>query len=825
MKFYKNVIFDKNQILAIVQDGNETLRQKIRYRPRLFVPTNVPSEYTAFGEKDQYVAPVDFENFFEQFRFIRDYKDGMRIYGNKNNVVDWISQNYETMEYDERLINVCYIDIEVGSESGFPSPRDAMHEVQLITLTKGDQFISLGLGDYTPETEDVRYFKFEDEATLLKAFIKLWVEAKYDVVTGWFIREFDIPYLVRRIERVLGEGASKYLSPWKKVENVQIPIANTEDYIDTFEIAGISTLDYIELVKKHGDKKYENYKLNTVAYVELGEKKLDHSQYKTLHDLYLHDFHLYTAYNIQDVRLVKKLEEKMQLLSLVFNLAYTARVNYVDTFKQTVMWDSIIYNKLKEKKQIPAIRTDKVSKDKKFEGAFVKDPVSVGKHDWMVSLDATSFYPKITIGYNISPETFKGKIPVNFDELLEGNNKNLDLLKTKNLAMGANGAVFDRSYLGVLPEILITMFDERAMYKNKMLELKRNKGDKNLIAKYDILQKVKKIGLNSSFGASGNPGYRYFNIDVAEGITVTAQLGLLIAEKAINKYLNELFGTEDVPYVIYCDTDSVYVKLEQYLVHQKLENAETNDKVDAIDKFSKEVLQPLLDKEFDKMANFTNAHSQQISFKRESIANRGIWTSKKKYILSVLDKEGVKYSPSEIMITGIEAIKSDTPETCREALKRSFRVIMEGTEEDIHKFIRDYKEEFLKLKFEDISFPKSVNGLTEYASPKEIFKKGTPINTRASLMYNHFLKEKGLTKNYQSIKNGEKIRFGYLKMPNPTYQNVIAIKDDLPPEFGLQEYIDYELQFEKAFISPLENIIGKLGWNSKHVDTLEALFV
>jgi len=431
----------------------------------------------------------------------------------------------------------------------------------------------------------------------------------------------------------------------------------------------------------------------------------------------------------------------------------------------------------------------------------------------------------LTIGYNISPETFRGKVNIDFDELLNECNPLLNDIKQKNYSLAANGALFDRKERGLLPEVLEEMFAERSMYKNKMIDLKKQKGDKNLIAKYDILQKVKKICLNSSFGAMGNAGFRYFNVDIAEAITYCARLGLLYAEKKINKFLNNLLETENVSYVIYCDTDSVYVHLEALIKHVGWENCTKEEKTLLLDNVAKHVLQPLLDENFKKLAELTNAFDQRIFFKRESIANRGIWTSKKKYILSVLDKEGVKYEPSEIMITGIEAIKSDTPETCRNALKKSFRIIMEGTEKDIHTFIDNYKQEFCKLSFEDISFPKSVNGLSDYYSPKDIYRKGTPINTRASLLYNHFLKEKNLTNKYELINNGEKIRFGYLKLPNPIFENVIAIKDNLPEELGLKEYIDYDTQFAKAFISPIENIIGTLGWNSKQTDTLEALFV
>lgn len=375
------------------------------------------------------------------------------------------------------------------------------------------------------------------------------------------------------------------------------------------------------------------------------------------------------------------------------------------------------------------------------------------------------------------------------------------------------------------------------MTKQELLARKRQL-EKD-ISKYKNLQLAKKVQLNSAYGALGNQYFRFFDVRMAESITLSGQLSIRWIEARVNEYLNKLLKTEGEDYVIASDTDSLYISFDglvQQVFKERNGDADTIKIINFLDLVAKEKIEPFIDRSYQDLADLMNAYDQKMFMKREVIADKGIWTAKKRYILNVYDSEGVRYAEPKLKMMGIETVKSSTPMSCREALKKALKIIMNEDEGSVQKYIADFREEFKTLPFEDVAFPRGVTDLTKYQTDGKFwnnftnsgrnleFMKSTPIHVRGSLLYNYLLKQHGLEKRYESIKDGEKIKFCYLKEPNPIRQNVLSIISTLPKDFGLEKYIDYDTQFSKAFLEPLNAILNVIGWSAEKKATLEDFF-
>jgi DNA polymerase elongation subunit (family B) len=509
-------------------------------------------------------------------------------------------------------------------------------------------------------------------------------------------------------------------------------------------------------------------------------------------------------------------------------MAYDSKGNYNDVFFQVRTWDSIIYNYLKEKNIVIPFKKE-TKKDSKFAGAFVKEPVP-GKYDWVVNFDLNSLYPHLLMMYNISPETLvEQRHPTASVERIL--NKSIDFSDYKDYAVCANGSMYRKDVRGFLPELMEQMYRDRVIYKKKMLEAKQQyektptKELEKEIARCNNIQMAKKISLNSAYGAVGNEYFRYFKLANAEAVTLSGQVSIRWIENKLNQYMNKILKTDGVDYVIAVDTDSVYLNMGP-LVETIFKGREktTESIVTFLDKVCQVELEKYIEGCYQELADYVNAYEQKMQMKRENIADRGIWTAKKRYILNVWDSEGVRYETPKLKMMGIEAVKSSTPAPCRVKIKEALNIIMNKTEDDLISFVESFKKEFYKLPPEDISFPRSVNELTKYRSYQSIYTKGTPIHTRGALLYNHYIKDKSLDSKYPLINNGEKIKFIFLKNANPIRENVISFIQQFPKELGLNKYVDYDLQFEKSFIDPLKSILNCIGWNVEKTNTLESLF-
>ncbi len=828
MRFYTNVQLVGNQFLVRGYDNGKHFSVRDEFRPTLYVDSKKKSKYkTLDGKSVESIQPGyvrDCRDFIQKY----DGVENFNVYGNERYIYQYISDKYpeEEVKFDISKIKLVTLDIETTSEQGFPDIQTCQEELLTISIqdytTK--RIITWGVKPFNNTKKHVSYIECVDEFDLLNKFITYWEQEPPEVITGWNIQLFDIPYIAGRLRRVLGEKRMKRLSPWGLVSEKEIYIKGRQHI--SIDIGGVTQLDYLDLYKRFTYKAQESYRLDYIAEVELGQKKLDHSEFDTFKDFYTGNWQKFVEYNIIDVELVDRLEDKMKLIELALTMAYDAKVNYTDVFYQVRMWDAIIYNYLKKRNIVipPKKRTDK---NDKYEGAYVKEP-KPGSYDWVVSFDLNSLYPHLIMQYNISPETLQ-ETPhprSGVATILSG-----DFVANSEYATCANGAMFDKSKRGFLPELMEKIYKDRTIYKKKMLSAKQayektpTKDLEKEIARCNNIQMARKIQLNSAYGAIGNQYFRYYKLENAEAITTSGQVSIRWIENKMNVYLNKILKTDDVDYVIASDTDSIYLNLGP-LVDRVYEGREktTEGIVRFLNKICEMEFEPYIESSYQELAQYMNAYDQKMVMKRENIADRGIWTAKKRYILNVWDSEGVRYEKPKLKVMGIEAVKSSTPAPCRQMLKDAFNIMMTGTEEDVISYIEDCRSKFRKMRPEEISFPRSVSDVEKYKAHSTIYEKGTPIHVRGALLYNHYIRERKLTHKYSAIQNGEKIKFCYLKKPNPIHENIMSFIQDWPKELDLDKYVDYDLQFDKSFLEPLKVILDAIGWSVEKTANLEMFF-
>jgi len=515
-------------------------------------------------------------------------------------------------------------------------------------------------------------------------------------------------------------------------------------------------------------------------------------------------------------------------MDLALTIAYAAKVNYEDVFGPVKTWDVIIYNYLNDQK-IVIPHNEKSSKDSHFEGAYVKDPLK-GKHKWCISFDLNSLYPHLIMQYNMSPETISDtQLKVSVDTLLT---KSIDLqeLITKDYSMAANGWCFTKDKRGLLPTQMQRYYNLRVIYKKQMIKVKQEferTGDVKLkkeISRLDNLQMAMKILLNSAYGACGNAYFRYFDIRIAEGITLSGQLSIRWIANKLNDLFNKTMKTSGADRIVLIDTDSVVLTLED-LIEKVCHGKTTEEKIKYMDKIAESVIQPFLDKSYQELADYMNAYEQKMVMKRENLVDVMISVSKKRYIMNVHNSEGVQYAVPKIKVMGLHMVKSSTPAVIRQKMRDSLTTILHGTELEVQKYIADFRIDFDSLTPEEIAFPRGVAvKLENYQNPNTIFTKATPIHVRGALLYNYHLKDKKLTNKYPLIQNGDKIKFIYLKTPNPIHQDCIAFMTKLPPELELTEYVDYSKMYSKTFEDAVQNILDSLNWSTQQKSTLEDFF-
>ena len=831
--FYTSVCLLGDDILIRGYEQGSPVQYREKSRPTLFLVPQAQQKKSKYRTLDgRYAFPKQFDGAREAREFIKQYEgaSGLEVHGYERFVYQHIAQKWKgEIDYDMSQMKIWTIDIEVACENGFPDVQASAEEMLCITMKNFNtkETITWGTREFVPP-KDIEYRVFWTEQEMLQDFHTWWNQNTPDIITGWNNNLYDIPYICRRIERVLGEKWKKSLSPWNRVIDREIRIQGRTNI--AYEITGVAILDYLDLYKKFTYTNQESYRLDHIAMVELGDKKLDHSEFENFKDFYTSDWQRFVEYNIHDVNLVDSLEDKMKLIELAVTMAYDAKVNLEDVYSQVRMWDTLIYNDLKGRNIVvpPRITT---KKDDKYAGAYVKEPIP-GSYDWVVSFDLNSLYPHLIMQYNISPETLKDdRHPtVTVEGIL-----NEEVTFDGDGCVCANGAQYRKDIHGFLPEMMQRIYDERTIYKKRMLAAKQSlenttspaesKALQKDVSKFNNIQMARKIQLNSAYGAIGNQYFRYYNLANAEAITLSGQVSIRWIENRMNAYLNKILKTDDVDYVIAADTDSIYLNLGPF-VHKVFKGRETSDDriVGFLDKVCQVEFEKYIGDSYEALASYVNAYEQKMFMKRENIANRGIWTAKKRYILNVFDSEGVRYKTPKLKVNGIEAVKSSTPAPCRTAIKDALKVIMNGTEDQLQKFIANFRDQFESMPVEDIAFPRGCNNVAKNSSPATIYGKGCPMHVRGALLYNFYIKKRKLTHKYPIIQEGEKIKYVMLRTPNKINENVISFFQTLPTEFGLDKSIDYDLQFKKSFLDPLTVILDTIGWKPEKQNTLEALW-
>ena len=825
-QFYTNIQLAGDTILYRGYENGEPVQYRASFSPTLYVLSNKKEKFKTLDGRN--VSPIEFQTAREARDFIKKY-DGVErfeVHGYERFVYQYIRQQFPSeVKYDISQMRIFALDIEVQCDNGFPSVDEAAEEMLSITIkdmvTK--QFYCWAVRDFDAP-DGVEQFVYDNERQMLMNFMEWWVQNTPDILTGWNVNLYDVPYIARRLNRVLGEKWMRSLSPWNRTNEREVYVQGRRNY--AYDVSGINILDYLDLYRKFTYSNQESYRLDHIAFVELGQRKVDHSEYENFKDFYTRDWQKFIEYNIQDVELIDRLEDKMKLLDLAITMSYDAKVNFEDVYSQVRMWDTMIYNYLTDRKVVVPPKKG-AKKDDKYAGAYVKEP-KPGCYDWVVSFDLNSLYPHLIMQYNISPETLREtRHPsASVERIL---NQEIDF--TEDYATCANGAQYRKDIHGFLPEMMQTIYDERKIYKGKMLQAKRDyevqpsaKLQKD-ISKFNNIQMARKIQLNSAYGAIGNQYFRYYNLANAEAITLSGQVSIRWIEQRMNEYLNKILKTEGEDYVIASDTDSIYLHLGP-LVQTVFKGRETSNEkiVNFLDKVCDMELEKYISSSYEALANYVNAYEQKMFMKRETIANKGIWTAKKRYILNAWDIEGVRFTEPKLKIMGIEAVKSSTPGACRDKIKECLKVIMNEGEEEAQEFISNFKEQFTELPVEDISFPRGCNGINKWANQSSIYGKGTPIHVRGALLYNFYNKKNNLTHKYPLIQDGEKIKFVYLKTPNKINENVISYLNTFPKEFGLDKQVDYDLQFSKSFLDPIKVIMDTIGWKPEKVASLEFLF-
>jgi DNA polymerase elongation subunit (family B) len=829
MSFYTNVNLVGNNLLYIGYENGQRIQRRFKFSPTLYVVSNKPTNWKTLDGR--YAKPIQFDTVGAARDFKDKYKDveGFEVHGYDRYLYQYISSEFANeVDYDIKTLKITSLDIEVACENGFPNVRECAESLLAITVQdfQTRKLKVFATRDYHNTRKDVDFIYCDSEEHLLRSFLAYWQTDFPDVLTGWNCELYDVPYICGRLERLFGEKEMRQMSPWGMVKREEMEIKGRTQIL--YNMFGINVLDYMDLYKKFTYTNQESYRLDHIANVELGQKKLDHSEYENFKDFYTKDWQKFIDYNIKDVELVTRLEDKMKLIELAIALAYDAKVNLKDVYYQVRMWDTLIYNFLSARNVVvpPAKRANK---DEKYAGAYVKEPIP-GKYDWVVSFDLNSLYPHLIMQYNISPETLcESRHPSASVERILGNSCEID----PQYATCANGAQYRKDVHGFLPEMMKKIYDERVQSKKLMLMAKQayektpTKDLEKSISKYNNIQMARKIQLNSAYGAIGNQYFRYYNLINAEAITLSGQVSIRWIENKVNGYLNKLLNTNEKDYVIASDTDSIYLSLDKLVTTVYGDQEVSQEKVvNFLDKACKEKIEPFIDKSYQELAEYSNAYEQKMFMKRENIAARGIWTAKKRYILNVWDSEGVRYNQPKLKMMGIEAVKSSTPSPCRTAIKDALNIMMSGEQDELVKFIEDFRTKFYALPPEDIAFPRSVNGLRKFKSDTNVYSKGCPLHVRGTLLYNFYVAKKKLENKYPLVQEGEKIKFVFLKVDrtNPINENVLSFLNTFPRELGLEHCLDRKAQFQKSFLDPLQIITKVIGWETKKTSTLEFLF-
>lgn len=795
------------------------------YSPTLYVKAkdSESAPYRVLGTNEG-LQPKRFPCINDAVDYIGQYKDfpALCAYGS----TDWVGEYLyalfpDAVHYDTNLIRVAFIDIEVNTEGGFSSVDDAWQPIISITVGFRGKHYVFGLVDFTvPEGRtDIYYKKCKNESDLLGVFLRLWKTIDPDVVSGYNVSNYDLPYIAKR----LGDS-DVHLSPWKMKPQF-IEGMNRRGRVLRPVIHGVSCLDYYDLYTngKFVQGEREEYTLDYISHYELGSNKVDYSEYGTLAKLYERNPQKFIEYNIHDVELVEQLDEKLGFMDLVYVMAYDARVNYADTLGTVRIWENLARNHLLDKHIVSPLKAEAVDDDgPSIQGGYVKNP-KPGLYKWVVSFDASSLYPSLIRQLNISPETLVG-MEYSLHNVTIGSSDwaaNLDKAVKNDWTVASNGAAFKKSEVGFLPELMAKYYKRKKDASTLLIEQeKENENTPSAALQHQIgLTKSRifatKILLNSLFGATANKYFQYYDKHIAEAITMSGQTLIKYTADRVNIWMSKVLGHDD-DYIIASDTDSVMVDCSRLVCAAQRKgllasNANTHDIVVWLDKVCDKVLNPVFAEIMNDVTKQQNALENVVKMVREGISDAALWTAAKNYVMRVRNNKGVMFSKPKYKIKGLGAIKSSTPSKCRDKLKDAIPYILDEDQKGLSAFVSDFSDEYPNLPLSEVS--KNIS--LRYS------EKVVTQQMRAAEAYNMMLQETKLTDKYGLLEPGSKMRIVKLKTPNPTGSAIIGFPNGvLPPEFQLDKYIDYDAMFDQYFMSSLNIMAGAAGLSVSTQPTL-----
>lgn len=818
-----------------IKDGiKKRVHGKVSFKPTLYIETNEKTEFQSIYGKP--LKERKLESISAGREFIKQYDSVFKIHGYAPSRwgYEFIARNFpDVLSVGLSDLKIIGWDIEtkvnVNGPPGVPDPFKALEEITHIAFQDRNTLktTSFTTADVVLEEEDGYYEVLSSEEELLERIITFIEVEDPDIMYGFYCEGFDTPYLINRIRNVLGEEAANRLSPFGVIDEREVEVQGSTRI--EYTIVGRTMYDLQALYKKFVLKKQESYSLDHLAKVELGVGKLE-NPFNTFKEFCESEEHknTFARYNIIDTKRMTEIDQKKGLLALATTISYLTKSNFEDAYSPVRFWECYIASTLmKENTYIAVSRESRGSGT--IPGAYVAEPVP-GFYEWVVSIDATSLYPSIMKCLNLSPETLKGVIPgVNVDTLLLGKTL-VDYGVTGDVTLAANGVMFSKDKLGIVPKLVDTVLVGRRIAKNEMLRLKQLYVDtKDLKYKVEsdlqnVLQEALKTAANAFYGCMLQPGFIFYDARLGEAITLTGQYILKTVSSNCDKRFNEFFKTNDYKYVVYGDTDSIFFTLSN-IVDKYWKGQPDLKIVDALDTLMEKKLRPYIDEATDTIARVQNHYTKTIFFKRENVCSGGFWLGKKRYALKVYDSEGVRFPEGDYKIMGIEVVRSSTPMLVRNALKADIALIIDKNLEQLKINVATTRANFDKSLPSVIAFPSSANNLVQYTGTDKPYAKGCPIGPRASLLYNSMLERYNLFDRYDKINEGDKMKFIYLKLPNPLQENVIAFVDELPVEFGLHKYIDIETQYEKTYMKPLSNILDAVGWVLEEKASLDSFFM
>lgn len=877
----------------IDSNGREQIR-KVQYKPTLFQHAKA-GEITPYRDiYGKYCTKKKFDSIKDARNWMRRMGDvGMEALGMDDFRLAYISDTYrDEIEYDRDKIRIAAIDIEVTAPE-FPEPREAKYEIDAITHYDSVENIfyvydligdtleewlarKVSPDDIPPELiERINYRSFNTEKSMLSAYIRDWRDRTPVIVTGWNSNKFDMAYIITRYNFVFGKNVVRFFSPFGKVVEKTSTDAYGNEQLG-YDVYGVAQMDGMDLYKKFSFTPQPSYKLDAIAEFETGKNKVEYEG--SLSELRQKDHQTYITYNIVDVIRVLDIDGKRNFIELVLSVAYYAKINFPGVMSPLKTWDAIIYNSLREENKV--IPENKKHVKTPYDGAYVKDPV-ISAYRYIMSFDLTSLYPSIIRQVNISPETIVSSFAVR--PLEEYINK-IAPRPSDVYSCSPNGWMFKRDELGVIPVEIKKVFDQRKTWKKRMMAGERNlelikhelehltdqhnqminpdfefyedfsdeskavlktlskqmlkavkKVCEKKISQANTAQLNRKISINSLYGALGNEHFRYFDIRNASAITMFGQLAIQWIERKVNEYLNQLCGTTDYAYVRYCDTDSIYVCVDNVI--EKVGGMERfkddNHWVDFLDKFAKERMEPIIDKGYREMCEYMNNVEHLMFMDREIISgppigSKGLgsfWTAKKRYAANVWDSEGTRYEKPKLKIMGMETQRSSTPTAVKKFLKEAIRRILQEGEESLHEHYAVFEEEYKQLDYREIAGVSSANNISKWNDGLGHPIKGTPNHIKGVLFFNRHTKGiPGIT----PIMEGEKVMVLPLKDKNPWQADCIAWQSGsrLPSaiESDVLKWVDYAAMFEKHVVSPLQNITESCKIDYEKRATLSDLF-